>query len=264
MIFFPDVPLHATSPSRWKWTAVSHRSLASWSIKRLSPPVQLLLVSMICTVPVIDQFCDSICKWFRIAQLAVSVCSQGFQFPAAIVDQLVHERWKNGIFHRSRLPRWRGRRNLIKIGEVSLSGGPSNQLDDKWSPFRSNGSFWKNEPQPCIPAVHCTLLLSRTKTGWNSTCCHEFQQTDARVSATRGAFQQEQHPPVVGRGRWSQGVLRQAGFCEATLMQQYPSVGLAVPVCARGKPLLLTAPAPSRSSVEEHSVTPGASAQRGK
>ena len=143
MIFFPDLPLHATSPSRWKWAAVSHRSLASWSIKRLSPPVQLLLVSMICTVPVIDQFCDSVCKWFRIAQLAVSVCSQGFQFPAAIVDQLVHERWKNGIFHRSRLPRWRGRRNLIKIGEVSLSGGPSNQLDDKWSPFRSNGSFWK-------------------------------------------------------------------------------------------------------------------------
>ena len=132
-----------TSPSRWKWAAVSHRSLASWSIKRLSPPVQLLLVSMICTVPVIDQLCDSICKWFRIAQLAVSVCSQGFQFPAAIVDQLVHERWKNGIFHRSRLPRWRGRRNLIKIGEVSLSGGPSNQLDDKWSPFRSNGSFEK-------------------------------------------------------------------------------------------------------------------------
>ena len=152
MIFFPDLPLHATSPSRWKWAAVSHRSLASWSIKRLSPPVQLLLVSMICTVPVIDQFCDSICKWFRIAQLAVSVCSQGFQFPAAIVDQLVHERWKNGIFHRSRLPRWRGRRNLIKIGEVSLSGGPSNQLDDKWSPFRSNGSFWKNERQTCIPA----------------------------------------------------------------------------------------------------------------
>ena len=150
MIFFPDLPLHESKSVKMSG---SLSSIVSQLIH------QAVVAPSAAPARVNDLHCPRNWSivWFNMQMIQNRPigcqCVQP-RIPISGCHCRSIGSWKveNGIFHRSRLPRWRGRRNLIKIGEVSLSGGPSNQLDDKWPPFRSNGSFWKNERQPCIPA----------------------------------------------------------------------------------------------------------------